>query len=180
MNRLLESAAVSTEVARWTLASPFGAVRIDATERGIARIAFVGDGGSPNRTDELNNAAFLKAHPWARRALGLLEDYLAGQPVSFDGIPVDLSGLTPFRRRTLEACRRIRYGETTSYAGLARRLKNPAAARAVGSAMRHNPVAIIIPCHRVLGSDGGLGGYSAPGSLDLKRRLLEMERGDER
>jgi methylated-DNA-[protein]-cysteine S-methyltransferase len=77
----------------------------------------------------------------------------------------------------LEACRGIPYGRTTTYAELAAKAGNPRAARAAGSAMSHNPIPIIIPCHRVLHTGGGLGGFSAPGGLSLKERLLAMERG---
>ncbi len=101
-------------------------------------------------------------------------DYFAGRVVSFD-VPVDLSAVTPFRRRVLMACRRVPYGKTVSYADLARRAGSPGAARAVGSAMAHNPIPLVIPCHRVLASGGGLGGFSASRGVALKEQMLELE-----
>jgi methylated-DNA-[protein]-cysteine S-methyltransferase len=103
-----------------------------------------------------------------------LGDYFEGRPVVFRAKP-DLTGLTPFRQEVLRACARVPYGKTTTYAELAERVGNPAAARAVGSAMANNPVPIIIPCHRVITSQGELGGFSAEQGVALKRKLLEME-----
>ncbi|MFQ5461801.1 MAG: methylated-DNA--[protein]-cysteine S-methyltransferase [Phycisphaerae bacterium] len=101
--------------------------------------------------------------------------YFEGEPVSLD-VPIDLSSVSPFRRRVLEICREIPYGQTSSYAELARLAGSPAAARAVGGAMAHNPISLLVPCHRVLRSDGSLGGFSSPHGTDLKQRLLAMER----
>ena len=102
-----------------------------------------------------------------------LQDYFDGQRVLFDE-PLDLSRGTAFQRRVWLAVRDIPYGETRSYGQIARQAGSPGAARAVGRAMATNPVPILVPCHRVIGSDGNLRGFG--GGLDLKRRLLEMER----
>jgi methylated-DNA-[protein]-cysteine S-methyltransferase len=104
-----------------------------------------------------------------------LDDYLAGRPVDFCDLSADLSSLPPFTRRVLTELRRVRRGKTISYAALARRAGRPNGARAVGQAMAANPLPIIVPCHRVVRSDGGLGGYSGPGGVVSKRRLLAME-----
>ena len=101
-----------------------------------------------------------------------LQDYFDGQRVLFDE-PLDQSGATAFQRRVWSAVRDIPYGETRSYGQIARQAGSPGAARAVGRAMAANPVPIVAPCHRVIGSDGNLRGFG--GGLDLKRRLLEME-----
>jgi len=101
-----------------------------------------------------------------------LQRYFEGQRVVFDE-PLDLAGATSFQRRVWLAVRDIPYGETRSYADIARQIGSPRAARAVGQAMAANPVPIVVPCHRVVGSDGGLGGFGS--GLNLKRRLLEME-----
>ncbi len=82
---------------------------------------------------------------------------------------------TPFQRRVLNRCRRIRYGDTQTYAELATAAGSPAAARAVGRTMATNPVPLVIPCHRVVGSAGDLRGFSAVGGLGCKRRLLDLE-----
>ena len=102
-----------------------------------------------------------------------LQQYFDGQRVLFDE-PLDLSGATAFQRRVWSVVRDIPYGETRSYGQIARQAGSPGAARAVGRAMATNPVPIVVPCHRVIGSDGDLRGFG--GGLDLKRRMLEMER----
>jgi methylated-DNA-[protein]-cysteine S-methyltransferase len=107
-----------------------------------------------------------------------LLDYLAGTPVDFSDVPLDLPVRPPFWRRVWEACARIPYGETRSYAELARELGAPGAFRAVGGAMAANPIPLVIPCHRVLGSNGSLVGFG--GGLDQKRRMLQMEAGTTR
>jgi methylated-DNA-[protein]-cysteine S-methyltransferase len=104
-----------------------------------------------------------------------LEAYFAGEPTTFQQ-PLDLDGTAPFFQRAWEACRSIPRGETRTYAWLAREAGSPAAVRAAGQAMARNPVPIIIPCHRVVGSDGSLCGYG--GGLALKRRLLDLEQGE--
>jgi methylated-DNA-[protein]-cysteine S-methyltransferase len=100
--------------------------------------------------------------------------YFTGEPVRFTA-RLDLTSQTPFRRRVLLACRRIPYGQTASYADLARVAGSPSAFRAVGSAMANNPLPLVIPCHRVLRADGGIGGFSAPAGVSIKRRLLALE-----
>ncbi len=101
-------------------------------------------------------------------------NYFDGKPTKF-AVEVDLSDVPPFRRLALEACRRIPYGKTASYADLARAAGNPSAARAVGGAMAHNALPLVIPCHRVLCSDGSLGGFSSPKGIKEKERLLLLE-----
>ncbi len=104
-----------------------------------------------------------------------LREFAAGKQIDLRAVPVDLRGKTSFQRRVLQACRRIPYGRTSTYVQLARRVGSPLAARAVGQVMARNPVPLIIPCHRVLGSGGKLGGFSAPTGLAMKKRLLDME-----
>jgi methylated-DNA-[protein]-cysteine S-methyltransferase len=99
--------------------------------------------------------------------------YFEGETVEFKD-KVDPEG-TPFQKRVWETTRRIPYGETRSYLWIARQIRRPRAARAVGQALGANPLPIIVPCHRVLTNDGGLGGFG--GGLDLKRKLLKMEGG---
>jgi len=101
-----------------------------------------------------------------------LRRYFAGEATPLD-FALDLSGLPEFTRRVLVAVAEIPYGETRSYGWIARRAGRPGAARAVGQAMARNPLAPIVPCHRVIGSDGGLVGFG--GGLDCKRFLLNME-----
>ena len=101
-----------------------------------------------------------------------LERYFAGEPTAIDAIPVELNG-TAFQKTVWQALRRIPCGTTISYAELAKRIGDPAAVRAVGTANGANPVAVIVPCHRVIGSNGKLTGYG--GGLDRKQWLLEHE-----
>ena len=102
--------------------------------------------------------------------------YFEGENVDFSTDPaVNLDSLSAFDRQVLQTCRKIAPGETTTYGDLAVRIGHPGAARAVGSALARNPIPLIIPCHRVLRSDGHLGGFSAPGGLSTKQRLLRHE-----
>jgi methylated-DNA-[protein]-cysteine S-methyltransferase len=105
--------------------------------------------------------------------VGHFRDYFQGQLDALDGIPVDTGG-TPFQRRVWEALRTIPVGTTVSYLGLAQTVGAPDAVRAVGAANGANPVAIVLPCHRVIGSNGRLVGYG--GGLDRKRWLLAHEK----
>ncbi len=101
-----------------------------------------------------------------------LQRYFAGERVAFDD-PLDPTVGTPFQRRVWAATREIPYGETRSYRWMACRIGSPGAARAVGQALAANPFPIVVPCHRVIRSDGDLGGFGS--RPELKRRLLEME-----
>lgn len=103
-----------------------------------------------------------------------VHDYFAGKNVHWE-VELSLGAIAGFRRRVLEACRRIPYGATVSYADLARTAGSPGAARAVGGAMASNPLPLIIPCHRVICSDGSIGGFSSPLGLTQKERLLRHE-----
>jgi methylated-DNA-[protein]-cysteine S-methyltransferase len=105
-----------------------------------------------------------------------LQRYAAGESEDFADVSVADGRSTRFCRRVVEKLRQVGYGEVVSYAELARRAGSPAAARAVGRVMATNPLPVIIPCHRVIGSGGRLGGYSAPSGLKMKQRLLSLER----
>jgi methylated-DNA-[protein]-cysteine S-methyltransferase len=108
-----------------------------------------------------------------------LQAYARGEPDEFKDVPVYLDDRTAFQQRVLRACRDIGYGKTTTYAQLARRAGSPQAARAVGNVMASNRVPLVIPCHRVVGSAGALGGFSARGGVGTKRKLLQLERAPE-
>jgi O-6-methylguanine DNA methyltransferase len=102
-----------------------------------------------------------------------VEEYFAGQRTAFDA-PADGDG-TPFQREVWRALQAIPFGETASYGEIARRIGRPAASRAVGRANGLNPIALLVPCHRVIGADGSLTGYA--GGLPAKQALLDFERG---
>ena len=124
--------------------------------RGLRRVIFDGPEGAA------------LSGPWADAFIS----YLRGQPFP-PALPVDLDGLPPFTRRVLEACRTIPFGETRSYRELAAMAGNPRAAQAVGQALARNPTPVVIPCHRVIGADGQLAGFT--GGLTWKRALLAHE-----
>ena len=108
-----------------------------------------------------------------QRAFAQIEEYLAGRRTSFD-LPLHAEG-TPFMRRVWEELCRIPYGQTRSYKEIAAAIGRPGAMRAVGMANSRNPIALIIPCHRVIGADGSLTGFAS--GVDLKRCLLALEAG---
>ena len=112
---------------------------------------------------------------WFVSIQSCVERYLAGEMDALNEIDLDLEEVPPFFRAAWEACRSIPFGETRTYGWLAAQAGNPLAVRAAGQAMAKNRWPLIIPCHRVIGSDGGLHGYGA-GGLEVKARLLEMER----
>ena len=131
-----------------------------------------------SRNDALGEVLALGASEEAREsALNGLPDrlrrYGRGEAVAFPDA-LDFNGVSPFQRAVSEATRDIPRGQTCSYGELAARVGRPGGARAVGQAMAHNPWPIVVPCHRVVASDGGLGGYG--GGLDMKERLLRLER----
>lgn len=104
-----------------------------------------------------------------------IQEHLEGRLQDFSGVPLDLDRVTPFRRTVYEAARHVPSGQVITYGELARRIGRPVGARAVGGALGKNPVAILVPCHRIVGADGSLTGFSAPGGTGLKQRLLEIE-----
>lgn len=141
--------------------SPAGPLRITADDGAVTRIGF---GGTPG----MGSAET----PLLRQAVRELEEYFAGMRRTFT-VPVAPAG-TEFQRAVWEALRQIPFGQTRSYKQIAEHIGRPSACRAVGMANNRNPIAIVIPCHRVVGADGALVGYAA--GLEVKSRLLELER----
>ena len=114
--------------------------------------------------------------PMVAEAIAAVRRYFAGEEVDFSGFALDLDGQLPFFKQIYAAVRRVGWGHTTTYGALAKELgAGPEGARDVGQAMAQNPVALIIPCHRVLAAGGKVGGFSAPGGAVAKRRMLELE-----
>jgi methylated-DNA-[protein]-cysteine S-methyltransferase len=101
--------------------------------------------------------------------------YFEGVSIDFGDVPVALNSVSRFCSLVLAACRNIGFGRTVTYSGLAKKIGHPAAARAVGGALTGNPMPLIIPCHRIVRSDGKIGGFSAPGGKNLKAKLLKHE-----
>jgi len=108
-----------------------------------------------------------------------LKQFARGEPVDFTDIPLATDRFTEFQRCVIKACRRIAWGETCTYGELASAAGYPGAARAAGTVMSRNRFPLIVPCHRIVGAGGQLGGYSAPQGLAMKRRLLAAEQSAE-
>jgi methylated-DNA-[protein]-cysteine S-methyltransferase len=160
--------------------SPFGDLIVARTERGVVEVALPTHRGSRQREEEvLGQLATLVSPRVLESASRLdeerrqLDEYFAGKRERFD-VPVDWA-LTPkgFRNRALHAVARIPYGKTKTYAEIAKAAGNPRAFRAAGTACGHNPVPLIVPCHRVVQSGGGIGNYG--GGPEMKRALLDLE-----
>ena len=142
-----------------TFHSPAGPLVLEGDDRRVTRLGF-GDAVAPPGDAAAVAAAAIQ-----------LEQYFAGERTDFD-LELDPIG-TPFERSVWDELRAIPYGETTSYAEIARRIGRPSACRAVGRANGRNPIAVVVPCHRVIGSDGSLTGYA--GGIEMKRALLDLE-----
>lgn len=153
----MDTALVSTH-----FLSPFGCFRIEGGVRGIQRVQWVDVKPCP-------------AGPIPRvlrPCVEQLAEYFRGERREFD-LRLDWSGATPFHQAVWRELQRIPYGQTLSYQAIAERLGDPKSIRAVGQANKNNPIAIIVPCHRVIAKSGDLQGYFY--GLDFKRRLLELE-----
>jgi len=148
--------------------SPLGSVTLAATDKGLAGLWFDRQRHWPDMTGWQIDPE----HPVLRLAAGQLEAYFAGTRHDFD-LPLDLSHGTAFQQAVWQALLAIPAGRTTSYGALSAGIGNPAAVRAVGAAVGRNPISVIVPCHRVLGTDGSLTGYA--GGLERKSALLELE-----
>ncbi len=170
------TAAAELEVSHRLVDSPFGPLLLAGTAAGLVKIGFAADGVEPTLRelaarlgDRLVASGRLEV---AGRQLG---EYFEGRRSRFE-LPLDLSLASGFRRTVLGCLAEVPYGRTTTYAALAAAAGSPRAVRAVGSACAANPLPLVIGCHRVLRSDGGLGGYA--GGLAAKTWLLDLERSN--
>jgi methylated-DNA-[protein]-cysteine S-methyltransferase len=148
--------------------SPLGHLDLAMSERGLAVVAFPGRWAPPHGA---KNVRWIEEPERFRNVTRQLDEYFAGSRREFD-VPLDLRG-PEFHQRCWQALLRIPYGQTSSYAQLAAAVGSPLASRAVGQANHYNPVAIIVPCHRVIASDGSLAGFG--GGLAAKEFLLNLE-----
>ncbi len=164
----------SSDIVQSRIATPLGEVRLAASPRGLAGLWFDGQRHQP--TPLLDGpGAWPQApagHPVLAEAARQLQAYLQGERSRFD-LPLDLDSGTPFQQAVWRALLDIRHGATVSYGALSRQLGRPLAVRAVGAAVGRNPVSVVVPCHRVLGSGGALTGYA--GGLERKAALLRLE-----
>lgn len=159
------------------------------TEGGFCGIAWTAAGivrfQLPTKSEHATEQLLLKRLSSGNRAdppasvestIAAVRCYFVGQTVDFSDVALDLSNQDQFFREIYAAARRVGWGRTTTYGTLAKELgRGPEAARDVGQAMAKNPVALIIPCHRVLAAGGKLGGFSAPGGSNSKAKMLELE-----
>jgi len=156
-----------------------GTVGMAWTRRGIDRLLL------PDRDGSVSDRRLLETVPGRERsrrapaairtAARRLDGHLNGRLDRLDDVPLDLSGVSGFHRKVYRTLRRIAPGRTLTYGELAARIGRPGAARAVGRAVASNPVPLLVPCHRVLAANRGVGGFSAPGGVDTKLRLLFVE-----
>lgn len=151
-----------------SVTSPVGTLKLVASDKGLAAILWEHD--RPNRV-RLRDLTQDRDHPVLRRAEAQLADYFAGRRTTFD-VHFDMAG-TDFQKKVWAALLAILFGETQTYGGIAARIGSPKASRAVGAACGRNPVSIMVPCHRAVGSDGSLTGFA--GGLETKKHLLALE-----
>lgn len=135
------------------------------------------DATTRNLLRRVPDAEATEPPPQIATAVAAAKRYFAGEKVDFSDLALDLGGQDELFREIYAAARRVGYGETTTYGGLAKAIGRTdwEAARDVGQAMARNPVALIIPCHRVLAAGGKVGGFSAPGGAETKLKMLELE-----
>jgi methylated-DNA-[protein]-cysteine S-methyltransferase len=162
------------DVAYRTVDSPVGPLLLAATERGLLRVAFELEGHDVvlDRLASLVSPRVLRAPRRLDAAVRELDEYFAGRRRAFD-LPLDLRLARGFRRIVLDHLPDIGYGHTASYAAVAAAAGHPGAVRAVGSACARNPLPLVVPCHRVVKSDGSIGQYA--GGVAAKERLLALE-----
>ena len=150
--------------------SPLGKLVLESDGRALTRLRLPGEAGPVATTVRPGDQVVRDAAPFAA-VIAQLDEYFAGTRKKFD-VPLAPGG-TPFQLKVWQQLRKIPYGRTITYATLAHRAGNDSACRAVGAANGRNPLPIIVPCHRVIGSNGSLTGFG--GGIAAKRRLLELE-----
>ncbi|MGH2607661.1 MAG: methylated-DNA--[protein]-cysteine S-methyltransferase [Tepidiformaceae bacterium] len=153
--------------------TPMGWAGVAVTERGIRNATLFHRSRAACEGELRSAGATLGEAPEVDGALGLLVNYASGGGASLDEFPVDLPPCTDFHRAAWLALREIPRGETRSYGWLGRHVGHAESPRAIGAAMGANPIPLWLPCHRVIGSNGGLHGFG--GGLEMKRQLLELE-----
>lgn len=162
------------EVATASIATPVGTIWILCTKEGIRELRLGGARAPTGKEGKERGVSYVRRPAWTGAFELALAGYLSAR-APLDEVVLDVEAGTEFQRRVWEAARKIPVGSVWSYGDLARRIGAPGASRAVGNALGANPVPIVIPCHRVIQSDQGIGGFS--GGLRWKRFLLEHERG---
>lgn len=156
--------------------SPLGSIWVAVSEQGLVAVGYGVKGNV--QIQQLQGKGYMEAHDFLDRTSAPLQqilEYLHRERRDFS-IPIDWSGLAPFQKQVLQVTCQIPYGETTTYKALAQQLGKPRSARAVGRAVALNPMPLVVPCHRVIGSDGRLHGYNGPEGIKTKAWLLALEK----
>jgi methylated-DNA-[protein]-cysteine S-methyltransferase len=159
--------------------TPIGTCAIAWSEQGILGLSLPDDDPAATRefiTSRVPGAGECAPTPEVEAVTADIGRLLAGEPADLLGARLDLTGVSDFHKRVYDEARRILPGSTMTYGQIAQRLKAPGTARAIGQALGANPFPIIVPCHRVLGANGAVGGFSAPGGVETKLRILNIER----
>ncbi|MDX2085686.1 MAG: methylated-DNA--[protein]-cysteine S-methyltransferase [Candidatus Melainabacteria bacterium] len=162
----------------WSYHSPVGRLYIRANEKAIVSVCWQLPGNAVNEDEPSAQCLSAVTQPVAKMLYRFLEQYFQGEPVDGAHIPVDFSVGTPFQQAVWQALREIPRGSVCTYRQLAQRVGSPKAFRAVGQANGRNPAALLVPCHRVVAADGGLGGYMlghGQHPLAIKQALLALE-----
>lgn len=162
-----------SSIVQTSLQSPLGKVTIAATDKGLAGLWFEGQKHLPAELLGVPVWPENAAHPVLQQTRQQLAEYFAGERTAFD-LPLHLAYGTAFQQSVWQALLKIESGSTQSYGEISRQIGKPAAVRAVGAAVGKNPVSVIVPCHRVIGSKGALTGYA--GGLHRKTALLQLEK----
>jgi methylated-DNA-[protein]-cysteine S-methyltransferase len=174
------AAAGMLDVAYATTDSPLGPLLLASTEQGLVRLAYLDFADRDAVLQSLADRVSPRMLEAPRRLDGPrreLDDYFGGRRREFD-LPLDRRLMSEFMQRVLSATATIPFGSVSTYGAVAREAGSPRGSRAAGNALGSNPMPIVIPCHRVLHADGGIGGYT--GGLDRKRTLLELESAQSR
>jgi methylated-DNA-[protein]-cysteine S-methyltransferase len=159
-------------------ATSIGEIGIAWSARGIVGL------GLPEANPTRMRSRFARRYPdcdeqappeYVHRVMTAVVGHLEGNSRDLAAFPVDLAGIPDFERRVYEAARKIPSGSTTTYGEIAAAVDSPGAAQAVGQALAGNPIALLVPCHRVVAAGGKIGGFSAGGGADTKRRILRLE-----
>lgn len=164
----------SSEAAYATIDSPIGPLFVAVTDQGLCEIGFGGHEDEASFRRQLEQRG-LRPVPDGNRVANIasqLHEYFLGTRNRFE-VPLDFCGVSAFTRSVLEATNAVPFGQLTTYRGIAERIGRPSAARAVGNALGRNPIPIVVPCHRIVASGGGIGGYT--GGLGIKQALLGIE-----
>ena len=167
------NAVMTEKMVAGVVETPLGWAGVALTKKGIRHATLFHRSKAACEGELRSVGAVFEPRAELDRALALLAGYASGEGTSLDEFPVDLPPCTDFHRETWLALREIPRGETRSYGWLARHVGHADSPRAIGAAMGANPIPLWLPCHRVIGSHGGLHGFG--GGLEMKRQLLELE-----